>query len=124
MADRSLVSIVDDDQLVRESIGRLLRSYGYPVESFPSAAGLLAFPHLDETACLVADINMPGMTGLELHRQLTSAGRRIPTILITAYPDEAVRLRALADGVLCYLGKPFNDSEMLRCVRMALGETP
>lgn len=123
MADRALVCIVDDDQLVRELIGRLLRSYGYQAEAFPSAAGLLAFPRLDETTCLVADVNMPGMTGIELHRQLMSTGRQIPTILITAYPDEAARLRALADGVLCYLGKPFSDSELLRCVRMALGET-
>lgn len=115
-----LISVVDDDQVVRASIRRLVRSFGYTVEAFPSAADFLAFPHLDETGCLIADVHMPGMTGVELHRRLVEAGRSIPTILITAYPDNAVRARALADGVLCYLSKPFDDEDLIRCVRTAL----
>ena len=97
-----------------------MRSFGYAVETFPSAADFLAFPRLDETACLIADINMPAMTGVELYHRLIESGRPIPTILMTAYPDDAVRTRALADGVLCYLLKPFDDDDLLRCVRTAL----
>ncbi|HTO62927.1 MAG TPA: response regulator [Bradyrhizobium sp.] len=122
----SLISIVEDDQFVRASVRRLMRSFGYAVETFPSAADFLAFPRLDETACLIADINMPAMTGVELYHRLIESGRPIPTILMTAYPDDAVRTRALADGVLCYLLKPFDDDDLLRCVRTALdgSETP
>jgi len=116
-----LISVVDDDQFVRDSIRRLMRSFGYTVEDFPSAADFLAFPRLRQTACLIADINMPAMTGIELYRRLIDAGRRIPTILITAYSDDAVRTQVLKDGVLCYLKKPFPDDDLLRCVRMALG---
>ncbi|HUK07231.1 MAG TPA: response regulator [Stellaceae bacterium] len=115
-----MISIVEDDDFVRDSVRRLVRSYGYAVEAFPSAADFLAFPRLDETACLIADINMPAMTGLELFRRLIQAGRQIPTILITAYPDDAVQARALAEGVLCYLRKPFDDHDLLRCVRTAV----
>ena len=118
--ESSLISIVEDDQFVRGSIRRLMRSFGYTVEAFASAADFLASPRLNETACLIADINMPAMTGLELFRKLIETGRPIPTILITAYPDEAVRTRALNDGVLCYLKKPFRDDDLLRCVQLAL----
>jgi FixJ family two-component response regulator len=115
-----LISIVEDDQFLRASLKRLMRASGYTVEVFASAAEFLAFPGLDEFGCLIADINMPGITGLELFRRLMSAGRPIPTILITAYPDEAARKRALNDGALCYLTKPFVDNDLLSCVRMAL----
>ena len=78
-------------------------SLGYAVEVFPSAADFLASPLLAATACLVTDVQMPGMTGVELHRHLVDQGYRIPTILVTAYPDEITRNRALNDGVVCYL---------------------
>ena len=84
----SLVSVVEDDQFFRESMRRLMRSLGYAVEAFPSAADFLASPRLGETACLIADVNMPAMTGLELHRRLIEMGHAVPTILVTAYPDE------------------------------------
>lgn len=116
----SLISIVEDDPLVRASVRRLMRSFGYTVEAFPSAADFLASPRMDETACLIADINMPEMTGIELYRRLVETKRPIPTILITAYPDDAVRTRALNEGVLCYLTKPFDDEDLLRCIRTAL----
>ena len=99
MPQRPLISIVEDDQPFRESMRKLVRSLGYTVEAFPSAADFLASPLLPETACLVADVQMPGMTGVELHRNLIDAGYAIPTILVTAYPDEAVRNRALKNGV-------------------------
>jgi FixJ family two-component response regulator len=120
VAKQLLISIVDDDQVVRAAIRRLMRSFGYTVEAFPSAADFLAFPRLDEAGCLIADVHMPAMTGVELHRRLVEAGRAIPTILITAFPDNAVRARALADGIVCYLTKPFDDEDLIRCVRTAI----
>jgi FixJ family two-component response regulator len=117
----SLISIVDDDQAVRESIRRLMRSLGFTAETFRSAAAFLASPRLDQTACLIADINMPEMTGVELYGRLIDAGRAIPTILITAYPDDNVCERAMSDGVVCYLRKPLEEADLMLCVREALG---
>jgi FixJ family two-component response regulator len=117
---KSLISIVDDDQPFRDSMKKLMTSLGYTVEAFPSAATFLASPQLVQTACLVADVNMPGMTGPELHRHLVTAGHAIPTILITAYPDDGVRNGALRNGVLCYLCKPVDDQDLEACVRSAL----
>ena len=107
MPKPSLVSIVDDDQHFRNSMRRLMRSLGYTVEAFASAADVLASPHLAETACLIADVHMPGMTGIELYRHLTDAGYAIPTILITAYPEDADRARAL-QGWGCLLPSQAN----------------
>jgi len=120
MLNRTLISIVDDDQPYRESMRKLVMLLGYTVEAFPSAADFLASRVLPETACLVTDINMPGMTGVELHRHLVDAGYAIPTILVTAYPDEVVRDQALKDGVVCYLSKPVDDDYLERCLRSAL----
>ena len=120
MPKASLVSVVEDDRFFRESMRRLMRSLGYSVEAFPTAADFLASPRLAETACLITDVHMPVMTGLELHRRLIEAGYAIPTILVTGYPDEDVRTRALKDGVVCYLRKPVDQEHLLRCVRAAL----
>ena len=120
MLNSTLISIVDDDEPFRESMRKLVMLLGYTVEAFPSAADFLASRHLPETACLVADVHMPGMTGIELHRHLVDAGYAIPTILVTAYPDEVVGGRALKDGVVCYLSKPVDDNHLERCLRSAL----
>jgi FixJ family two-component response regulator len=120
MSKASLVSVVEDDQFFRESMRRLMRSLGYAVEAFPSAADFLASARLVETACLIADVHMPAMTGLELYRHLIDAGYAIPTILVTAYPDDDVRARALNDGVVCYLRKPVDEKHLTRCLRAAL----
>ncbi|KGT75405.1 histidine kinase [Bradyrhizobium japonicum] len=120
MLHRTLISVVDDDQPHRESMRKLIMLLGYTVEAFSSAADFLASRALPETACLVTDVNMPGMTGVELHRRLVDAGYAIPTILVTAYPDEVVRDQALKDGVICYLSKPVDDDILERCVRSAL----
>jgi FixJ family two-component response regulator len=120
MVNRTLISIVDDDQLYRESMRKLVVLMGYTVEAFPSAADFLASRFLPETACLIADVHMPGMTGVELHRHLVDVGYTIPTILVTAYPDEVVRDRALKDGVACCLSKPVDDDHLERCLRSAL----
>ena len=120
MLNRALISIVDDDQTFRESMHQLVMSLGYTAEAFPSAADFLASRLLRETACLVTDVQMPGMTGVELHRHLVDAGYAIPTILVTAYPDEAIRDQALRDGVVCFLSKPVDDKHLDRCLRSAL----
>ena len=114
-----LVSVVDDDQFCRESMCRLMRSLGYTADVFSSAAEFLASPRLAETACLVADVQMPAMTGLELHRRLIDMDHAIPTILVTAFPNDADRARALNDGVVCYLRKPVDDEHLTQCVREA-----
>jgi FixJ family two-component response regulator len=120
MPKRSLVSVVEDDQFFRESMRRLMRSLGYRVEAFALAADFLASPYLGETACLIADVNMPAMTGVELHRHLIDSGHTIPTILVTAYADEDVGSRARKDGVICYLRKPVDEKQLKRCLVAAL----
>jgi FixJ family two-component response regulator len=120
MPKRTLISIVEDDQPFRESMRKLMTALGYTVEAFPSAADFLASPLLAETACLVTDVQMPGMTGVELHRHLIDAGYAIPTIFVTAYPDEGIRKRALKNGIFCYLSKPVDDEHLERCLRSAL----
>ena len=120
MLNSRLISIVDDNQPFRESMRKLVMLLGYTVEAFSSAADFLASRLLPETACLIADVHMPGMTGIELHRHLVDAGYAIPTILVTAYPDEVVGDRALKDGVVCYLSKPVDDNHLERCLRSAL----
>src|SRR5580693_5692958 len=119
MTKKLLVSVVDDDQFFRESMRRLMRSLGYQVEAFASAADFLASPRLAETACLIADVNMPVMSGIELHRHLKRANLAIPTILITAYGNEHIEARALKDGVLCYLRKPLDEKRLRRCILTA-----
>jgi FixJ family two-component response regulator len=120
MSKPSLVSVVEDDQFFRESMQRLMRSLGYTVEAFASAPDFLASPRVVETACLIADVHMPTMTGVELYRHLVNAGYAIPTILVTAYPDDADRAQAVKDGVVCYLRKPIDETHLIRCLREAL----
>jgi FixJ family two-component response regulator len=115
-----LIAIVDDDEEYRRAMAMLMKSLGFSAAAFGSAREFLASPRLTGTSCLIADINMPGMTGVELHRRLINDGYHIPTILITGYPDEAARARATAEGVLAYLTKPCSDSALLALVRSAV----
>ena len=125
LAKAPLIAIVDDDEFFRASMEELMESHGYSVKAFPSAADFLASRSLAEIACLIADIHMPAMTGLELYARLIETGQKIPTILVTAYPDEARRARALKDGIVCYLLKPFDDNDLVDCVRKAVeGDKP
>jgi FixJ family two-component response regulator len=121
LAKKIVISIVDDDESVREALTGLMRSLGYSATAFPSGESFLGSRRLSGTACLIADVQMPGMTGLELHRRLVASGKPIPTILITAYGDDWVRAKALNAGVVCYLTKPFDESELLACIHSALG---
>jgi FixJ family two-component response regulator len=115
-----VISIIDDDDSAREGVTDLVGTLGFSVHSFPSAEDFLNSDQLHCTSCLIADVQMPGMTGLELHERLVASGLAIPTVLITAYPDERIRLRALRAGVVCYLVKPFAEEDFLDCIRSAL----
>ena len=95
---------------------RLIRSLGYAARVFSTAADFLASRGPSETGCLIADVHMPGMTGVELYRHLVETGRAIPTILVTGHPREGERVRALKDGVLCYLRKPIDEQSLSRCL--------
>src|SRR5712672_1621440 len=120
MPQTPFVSVVDDDRFSRASMRRLVTSLGYTVEDFASAADFLSFPRLAETACLIADVHMPAMTGVELYRHLIDVGRAIPTILVTGRPDDGERAHALSGGVFCYLDKPISEERLVRCLHSAL----
>ncbi len=120
MAKKHLISIVDDDESVREAAKGLMRSLGFAAETFGSAEDFLKSNHLHRVSCLIADVQMPGMTGLDLHTHLAASGKPLPTVLITAYPDDRVRARALKAGVICYLAKPFAEKDLLTCIGLAL----
>jgi FixJ family two-component response regulator len=115
-----MISIVDDDESLREALTGLMKSLGYAAVAFACAEDFLKSSRRDRTSCLIADVQMPGMSGLELHDNLVASGKPIPTILISAYPDEAVRARALQAGILGYLAKPFNEDNLLKHIRSAL----
>ena len=119
MPEKSLISIVDDDESFRDSMRRLLKSHGYTVAVFPSADEFLASTQLRATHCLIADMHMPAMTGAELYQHLVATGHSIPTILITAYPEDGVRQRMLSLGVGCYLQKPLDEPVLIDCLRRA-----
>ena len=115
-----LVAIVDDDDSVRGTLQELLRSAGFPSRGFESAEAFLVSGHQQETACLITDIRMPGMSGLELQAQLNADHCRIPTIFITAHGDAKMRMQAMRAGAVEFLEKPFDDEALLESVRAAM----
>jgi FixJ family two-component response regulator len=115
-----LVAIVDDDDLMRSALLGLLKAVGLPARTFASAEEFLKSGHQHETACLIADIRMPGMSGLELQAQLNADHCRIPTIFITAHGDAKMRMQALRAGAVEFMAKPFDDEVLLDSVRAAL----
>jgi FixJ family two-component response regulator len=115
-----LVAIVDDDESIRDTTKDLLESAGFSAAVFARAESFLKSRRLSRVSCLIADMRMPKMTGLELHRHLVASNRAIPTILITAYPDERTQVQAIRDNVVAYLIKPFAADELLACVRCAV----
>ena len=116
----SMISVVDDDALVREATDNLLSSEGYLVRTFASAEEFLQSPQLHGCACVVADVQMPAMSGLDLLTHMRTRGYKAPFIFITAFPDESVRARALKAGAICFLAKPFAAPELINCVETAL----
>ena len=115
-----LVTIVDDDDLMRSALLGLLKAVGLPARSFASAEEFLKSGQQHETACLIADIRMPGMSGLELQAQLNADRCRIPTIFLTAHGDAKMRMQALRAGAVEFMAKPFDDEVLLESVRAAL----
>jgi len=118
--DRSLVFIVDDDQGMRDALGSLLRSVGHRVEVFPAASDLLQSKLPDIVSCIVLDVRLPGLSGLDLQTELAQAGIRIPVIFITGYGDIPMSVRAMKAGAVDFLAKPFRDQELLDAVALAL----
>jgi FixJ family two-component response regulator len=118
---RALVSVVDDDESVRESLPALLKASGFDPRAFSSAAEFLSSDYVHRTQCLILDIAMPNMGGLELQRELGLRGQKIPIVFITAQTDEAVRVRALEQGAVGVLLKPFSKTDLLSAVKAALG---
>lgn len=117
------IAVVEDDDLVREATVGLLRSNGFIAKGFSSADEFLESNRIRITSCLIADVQMPGMSGLALYGKLVASSTPIPTILITAYPDDAVRNRAISAGVTGYLAKPFSEKELLDCIAAASNHT-
>jgi FixJ family two-component response regulator len=115
-----LIAIIDDDEALRHSLDNLLRSVGFRVQGFASAEAFLQAHHAHETACLILDVRMAGMNGLELQRQLGAAHWDIPIIFVTAYADENVRARALAAGAVAVLSKPCREEDLLHAIETAL----
>jgi FixJ family two-component response regulator len=120
MATRALVSVVDDDESVRESLPDLIKEFGFAVQVFPSAEEFLASEYVDLTDCLILDVAMPGMPGLELQQVLERQGRDVPIVFITAHGNAASRTRAMSQGAAGYLLKPFSAADLLDALNSAL----
>jgi len=115
-----LISIVDDDDALRNSLDDLIRSIGFRTQGFPSAEAFLSSKQARDTACLILDVRMPGMNGLDLQRQVVAANWRIPIIFITSHADEGARARALDAGAVDFLYKPFREEALLKAIESAL----
>jgi FixJ family two-component response regulator len=115
-----IISIVDDDASVRTATARLLRSVGLSAHAFASAQEFLSSPRFSETSCLIADVEMPGMSGVELQDYLLTNGHRTPIIFITAFPEDRIRERAMKAGAVDFLSKPFDEPRLLESVERAL----
>jgi FixJ family two-component response regulator len=118
-----VITIIDDDASVRVATNRFVRSLGYITHAFASADEFLRSPQVNATSCLIADVHMPGMDGVELQSHLRALGSRLPIIFITAFPDERIRARALAGGAVGLLTKPFDVATLIKCLDVALGGT-
>jgi FixJ family two-component response regulator len=121
MSKRSLVSVVDDSESVRESLPDLLRHSGFDVQAFSSAEAFLESEAVSETRCLILDVGLPGMSGPDLQQELTRRGQHIPIIFITAQGDQSLRPRLVASGAVACLFKPFSDTALLEALEAALG---
>ena len=120
MSATPLISIVDDDDSLRNSLNNLIRSVGFGVQGFSSAEAFLSSNQLHDTACLILDVRMPGMSGLELQRQLVATNCGIPIIFITSHGDDNARTRALEAGAVDFLYKPFREEALLNAIYKAL----
>jgi FixJ family two-component response regulator len=115
-----VISIIDDDISVRIAISRLVRSLGYVADAYASAGDFLKSQRVNDTWCVIADVHMPGMTGIELQEALKVQGRSLPIIFVTAFPEESIRARALKAGAVDFLSKPFDGTRLIECIDSAL----
>jgi FixJ family two-component response regulator len=115
-----IVCIIDDDASVRVAVERIARSMDLAAYTFESCRNFLVSPQLANTSCIIADVQMPGMSGLDLQRMLKTRGMSIPLIFITAYPDDKLRKQALDEGAVCFLNKPFQGTAIIECIERAL----
>ena len=122
MSKSPIISIVEDDAAVRVATESLVKSLGFDVCTFASAQEFLQSHREAETACLISDVQMPNMSGVELHANLANRGFRIPTIFMTAFPDESVRRRAMAAGAVGFLNKPFNGKALIQFIQDAISQ--
>jgi FixJ family two-component response regulator len=120
VTEHQLLCVVDDDEMLRESLPDLLRECGFAARAFSSGPEFLSSDYVDETKCLILDVAMPGMSGLDLQKELKHRGRAIPIIFITAQKDEEVQKQALRQGAVKFLNKPFSDGDLLDAVNAAL----
>lgn len=120
MSKVPVIAIVDDDELFRRATMNFVRSLGYGTAAFDSAEAFLELDHIHDTDCLITDVQMPGMTGIELQDRLIAQGHRLPVIFITAFPEMRARAQALAAGAVGFLAKPFNDQGLIACLNEAL----
>jgi FixJ family two-component response regulator len=116
----ALIAVIDDDESFRVATDSLLRARGYVVHTFAAAAEFLGSPLLDEIACVITDVQMPDVSGLELQIRLRDQGCTVPIIFITAFPEESVRMRAMREGAVCFLSKASKAFALIRCVEEAL----
>jgi FixJ family two-component response regulator len=114
-----MISIVDDDVCAREATEAIIRSLGYALETFESAEDFLCSDHVNNTSCLITDVHMPGLSGVELYQRLRADGFAVPTIIVTGQPDETTRMQVLAAGAIAFLSKPFAKQTLLNCLRAA-----
>src|SRR6516162_5972463 len=120
MSEVPLISIIDDDSLSRDGIAALVESLGYNIITFTSAEHFLGSDAIAKTTCLITDVQMPGLSGLELQEAMQSQGHQTPVIVITGYPNEKHRTRALENGAVGFLSKPFNDGSLIECLSAAI----
>ena len=120
VSSNPVISVVDDDVSVRVATDNLLSALGYIVHTFASAEDFLRSNHISDTSCVIADVQMPTMSGVELQALLLARGQRLPFIFITAFPDESVRARVQKSGAICFLTKPFDRQSLIKCLDTAL----
>jgi FixJ family two-component response regulator len=124
LAGNAMISIVDDDRTIREAARKLIRSLGYAAATFASAEEFLESGRLCETDCLITDVQMSGMSGVDLHNHLIANGDRTPIIFVTGFPEDTLRERVLSAGAIGFLNKPFSEDSLIACLDKALAQRP
>jgi FixJ family two-component response regulator len=119
LATLSVISVIDDDASIRAATNNLLSSHGYLVHTYASAVDFLQSARLDDSSCVIADVQMPDMSGLDLLTNMRARGKDAPFIFIAAFPDESIRARALKAGAVCFLAKPFSGPVLIDCIETA-----